>query len=118
MSKIKVFMMNEYDWVASKLDKKETNEWYKDECSLDEEENPIEDVRECSLINEGVWWITKDENDIRVIGESDELKKDINMISIGDLIRVGEDVYKFTSFEEFLRGWDSDKPQIIASMEY
>lgn len=117
-SNIKVFIMNEYDLVASKLDRKETNEWYKKECGLDEEENPIEDVRECSLINEGVWCITDDERDFEKLGESLEIKKDVNMTSIGDLKREGDDVFKFISFEEFLFGWDSEKPQVIASKEY
>ncbi|MBS6501862.1 MAG: hypothetical protein KH415_09555 [Clostridium sp.] len=117
-SNIKVFIMNEYDWVASKLDRKETNEWYKEEYGLDEEENPIEDVRECSLINEGAWCITDDERDFEKLGEGLEVKKDVNMTSIGDLKREGDDVLKFTSFEEFLFGWDSEKPQVIASKEY
>ncbi|GAB6170062.1 hypothetical protein JCM1393_25220 [Clostridium carnis] len=40
------------------------------------------------------------------------------MISVGDLKREGDDVIKFTSFEELLRGWDSKAPQIIACKEY
>lgn len=115
---IKVFMMNEYDFVASKLDKKETNEWYKKEYEFDEEENPLEDVRECSLLNEGAWCVTNDEKDIVRLGENDEVKKDISMTSIGDLKREYCEVLKFTSFEEILKGWDSEKPQVIASKEW
>lgn len=118
MNKIKVYKMNEYDFVASKLDKKETNELYKKEYGLDEEENPIEEVRECSLINEGAWYITEDEKDFKELGEGIEVKKDVNMTSIGDLKREGEDVLKFISFEELLGDWDSETPQIIASKEY
>lgn len=116
-NKIRVYRVNEYDWVASNLDMEETNEWYKKEYGLDEEENPLEDVRECSLINEGAWCITYDEKDITRLGENDEAKKDISMTSIGDLKREYLEVLKYTSFEEMLRNADFEEPTVIASTE-
>lgn len=45
---LKVFKMNDYDWVLSGLSREETNEWYKKEYGLfdDNDDQTLEDVVE------------------------------------------------------------------------
>lgn len=47
-SKVKLFEMNEYDWVAAET-AEQANEWYKKECGLCEEDQPLGDVKELPL---------------------------------------------------------------------
>ena len=45
---IRVYKMNDYDWYASKWSIEDTNEWYKKEFALDDDENPIDEIRVCN----------------------------------------------------------------------
>lgn len=56
MKDIKVYKMNDYEYWVSKWDVKATNEWYLKEHELEEQENPLEDIRECDLDTERMWW--------------------------------------------------------------
>lgn len=49
MNDIKVYKMNDHEWWASPWDIETTNEYYKKEHGLTEEENPIEEIEECSI---------------------------------------------------------------------
>jgi hypothetical protein len=50
----KVFKMNDFDWVISPLSREETNEWYKKDLKIDDEDQPVDDVEECS--EDGGFW--------------------------------------------------------------
>jgi hypothetical protein len=79
---IKLFKMNDYDWVAAES-AEQANEWYIKEYGLTDDEQPIEEVREVSLetkmrmlYNE----FTEDEkkyeiNNFEIVGENNEFVK-------------------------------------------
>ena len=44
-TKVKLFKMNDYDWVAAES-AEQANEWYKKEYGLSDEDQPLEEVTE------------------------------------------------------------------------
>lgn len=44
---IKLFKMNDYDYVAAET-KEQAQEWYLKNCGIDEEENPFDEIMEVS----------------------------------------------------------------------
>lgn len=121
-SDIKVYKMNEYEWLASKWSIEKTNEWYENHF----DDNPIEDVKECNLDTEGMWYLTTDKKDIERLGGSDELfsYEIINgnhkrKTQFGDLIRRDGEIYKFISYRDAIQyDLDFKEPYCIASTEW
>ena len=126
MENIRVFKMNDYEWWASKWDMKRTNEWYKKEHGLSEEDNPLEDIRECNLDTEGMWWETEDKEDIERLGDHDEIIsiEKINGMTktkatFGNLQRKYGEVYKFISLREAVeKDMNFKVPYCIGSTEW
>lgn len=126
MSNIKVYKMNDYEWWASKLGKKETNEFYKKELRLTEEDNPSEDIKECNIDKEGMWWETVEEKDLERLGDADEIIGFENFngmtrrkVQFGNLMRIGGEVYKFIPFREAIKNCGAyEEPHMIASTEW
>ncbi|GEM_PF-1156375 len=126
LEKIKVYKMNDYEWWASKWDKQETNEWYKKEHGLSEQDNPIEEVVESDLDKEGMWWETEDKEDIKKLGDSDEIigfeivnGQHKRKVTPGDLIRKGNEVYKYITFREAIaKDIYFKDPYCIASIDW
>lgn len=108
--------MNDYDWVASKLTKEQTNDYY---CKEFSDDNDIENVTECNLDTEGMWWETNDKADIKTLGDNDEFIQDNKKCTIGDLMRRGNDTYKIIPFRKAitLMG-DYSEPYIISTTEW
>lgn len=96
--------MNENDWVASNLSTEETNEWYKKEVSINDDEQSVKDIIECDLVNEGLV-VPIEELSEEEIGLHKRFKK------------YGNKVYAWYSFKECL-GKESTIPYIICSTEY
>lgn len=46
-TKVKLFRMNDYDWVAAES-AEQANEWYKKEYGLSDYEQPLDEVKEAS----------------------------------------------------------------------
>lgn len=126
MGDIKVYKMNDYEWWASMLDKRATLDFYLKETGLDDEENPIEDIRECDIDKEGMWWETEREEDIKRLGGNHEIVsyKTINGRKVrkprpGNLMRLGGEVFKFISFREAIqKNGEYREPYLIASTEW
>lgn len=126
MENVKVFRMNDYEWWATKLDKEETNEFYLKETGLDEEDNPLEEIEECNLDKEGMWWETEDPADIEELGDADEIigiekvgNQTRSKVQLGNLMRRGNEVYKFISLREALKKHgDFEEPFCLASTEW
>lgn len=57
MSDIKVYKMNDYEWWASKLSIEDTEAFYEKEIG---EVNDLEDIEECDIDKEGMWWELED----------------------------------------------------------
>jgi len=115
IEKVKVYEMNDCSWFASKWDKEKTNQYYNNEI----DDNDINDVTECDLDKDGMWYLTEDQADIEALGDSDELVNDISEPVIGDLMRRGNEVFKFTSFREVLKeSEDFTEPYEIATTEW
>lgn len=123
---MKVFKMNDCDWVASKS-MEEAIAWYKKETGVEDDEL---DVRECDLDNEGMWIETNSKEDLKELGESDEISscekvdgKIIPKTKFGDLKRYDGLVWKFVSFKESIKkdiedGYGEFDNYIISSTEY
>lgn len=115
MDKIKVYHMNECDCVASKWDAKETNDWY----SKQYEDNDIEDVIEVGLDNEGMWWESDNPEDIKRLGDADELISEVGKPKFGDLCRCEGMVCKYIPYREGIQNdLDFTEPYIISSTEW
>lgn len=123
---VKVFRMDDYEWWATKWDLERTHEYYIKEYGLDSEDCLIEDVRECDIDKEGMWWETEDEEDLKMIGDSDEIIgfEVVNgqtkaKVEFGNLMRRSGEVYKFISLREALKEHgDFTEPFCIASTEW
>lgn len=112
---IKVYKMNDYDWVASKWDIEKTNEYYSEEF----DDNHIECVAECDIDKDGMWYETTNKADIEMIGDSDGIMSKAIGCTIGDLMRRDSEVYKFTSFRQVLEESDDfTEPYVIATTEW
>lgn len=114
---IRVYKMNDYEFFASKWSIEETSGWYKEEYGIDEVDNPTEEIYSCDLDKEVVWRETTDENDLKAIGELDEVKSYLEPIpSIGDLKRIGSKIYKCVSFRQALvEDGDFKEPYCLAT---
>lgn len=109
IAEIKVYKMGDHEWWATKWSKEKTREYYVKECGLDEEDVPIEDIKECDLDTEGMWWETNALEDIKKLGDADEIVgiEEINgrtrkRVRFGNLMRRDEQIYKYISFREAL----------------
>lgn len=114
MSQISVFKMNDYEWWASRLSIEETEKYYEKEIG---EENEIEDIKECDIDKEGMWWDTEDEKDIKKLGENDECVH--RPTEFGDLRKRDGEVYKYLPFRlALMKSGEIKEPFCIASTEW
>lgn len=126
MKNIKVYKMNDYEWWASKLDKRETLDFYLKEMGMDEEDNPIEDIEEINIDEKGMWYETHDEEDLERLGDNDESihyedtpRGKARIPKFGDLWRIGGSVFKFISYREAIeKNGEYKKPYMIACAEW
>ena len=110
MNDIKVYQMNEYDWVATPFDLEKTIQWYMDEVGMLEEE--IQDVRECDIEKEGTWCEVTGIIDMEQIKE----KQAIGDKKFGDMKKQFGTVWIYTSFKDAIIN-DIKEPYIISSTE-
>lgn len=124
---IRVYRMNDCEWWASKWDIDKTLEFYLRLTGVTEEENPLDEMIECDLDNDGMWMETNNEEDLEKLGENDEVisVKQTNIEGIltksnpGDIERRGECIFKFITFREAIQqDKDFKEPYCIASTEY
>lgn len=126
MNSIKVYKMNDYEWWASRLDPRETLDVYLKEYGLDEEDNPLEDIIECDIDKEGMWWETESEIDLKTLGDLDEIVnyEEINgrarrRPKFGNLMRRCGSVFAYIPFREAIeRNGIYEDPFMIASTEW
>lgn len=119
---IKVYKMDDYEWWASKWDKEKTNNFFNEEYGT---ENEIEDVKECDLDKDGMWYATNNPKDIEELGDNDEIisiEKVNGMtkrkVAFGDLMRRDGEVFKYMSLRNVLKlHGDFEKPFMIATTE-
>lgn len=69
---LKIYKMNDCDWVMSHLNKEETNSWYNDLYA----DNELEEVKECFL--GGFWdeYSKESFNNLIISGEDFQIKKE------------------------------------------
>lgn len=126
-NQIKVYKMNDYEWWASKNGVDELICWYRE--NIDDSltfEEMLEEVEECDLDKDGMWYITTDKADIEELGDCDDLIgfEIINgmhkrKVQFGNLMRKGEEVYKFIPYREAIKfDLDFKEPYNIASTEW
>lgn len=123
MGEIKVYKMNDYEWWASKLSIEETEKFIREEIGG---KNDIEDIEECDIDKEGMWWPTEDPADLELLGVSDELISIERIdgqtrikVSFGNLMRGDGKVYKYISLREAIeRSGEYTEPFCIASIDW
>lgn len=130
MNSVKVYKMNDYEWWASKLCPRETRDIYLEEYDLDKDDNPLEDIRECNIDEEGMWWRTTDENDLKAIGDLHEIVNYENVMGnaerkpkFGNLSRIDGEIFIYIPFRNAIQRHRADAgsyegPYMIASTEY
>ncbi len=107
----KVYKMNDCDTVISHLSLEATNEWYQKECDVDEEEQPVDGIKELEL-NNG-FWSESNIGEVTNCVSSLEERKEIKVKKIcGGL-------FIWTTFEELIANMqDCKEPFIVCSTEY
>lgn len=124
---LKVYKMNDYDWVCSPLSTKETNNWYINMTDCDIENQPIEYVKECDLDSEGMWLEIEDKNKLKEIesidvdGELEEIKAELGNTLMGDVIRHEGMWCEYVLFREAIKrlGYTNiTVPDFIATTEW
>ena len=63
MDDVKVFKMNDCEWFATNLNLDDLYKWYLKEYGLEPEDNPFDEIIECDLDNEGMWWYLECDTD-------------------------------------------------------
>ncbi len=121
VNEIYVYRMNDCEWWASKLSIEETEKFYRKEVG---EENAIEDIEECDIDHDGMWWDTEDKADLEKLGAADEIityetKNGKLKVSLGDLVRRGGEVYKYIPFRiALMKSGEHKEPFCLASTEW
>ena len=118
---MKVYKMNDYEWIASNWDARKTLDWYLKETGLSEEDNPLEDVRECDLDKDGMWWECLDRehiNELEAQGITKTLKT--KKPQFGNLEKVGNRWYVYIPFREALKryGFTEDSNPVLIATSY
>jgi len=118
---MKVYEMNDYEWVASNLSAEETNEWYKNEFGLSDDD--LDEPREVELDADGMWVEYQDAQHIQELNEKDitEVRAETNKSSLGDLWKRGGTWYIYATFREALKlsGFTPEsEPMVIATTEW
>ena len=117
-TELKVFKMNDYEWWCTHIGLKEFYTWYLKEYGLDTEDNPLDDIVECDLDNDGMWFEFKDEANIC------RLEKELNGLNevckggIGDIKRTSYGIIEMVSFRKAIDLIGYDGPFCIGSTEH
>lgn len=125
MKDFKIYKMNDCEWYITPLSIEETIKWYNKEFDEDITEKDIEEV---DLNTEGMWWETKNKDDIDKLGDSEEsisYKETkygyIKNACFGDLMRKEGLIYKYSSFRDVIKNNYSEgikEPEMIASTDW
>lgn len=122
MEEIKVYQLNDCEWYATKGDLEDLINWYRDNIDDSETyEEMLEEAEECDLDNEGMFWQTEDEEDLKRIGTADELinKDENNNLQLGSLMKFGNEIFKYIPFRQAIEyDLDFKEPYCIASTEF
>lgn len=122
-NKMKVYFDGDSNWYASPWNLEKTKKQVCKEFELSEEEIELE---ECNIDTEGMWIETNNAEDIKRLGDSDEVVgiEIVNgmhkrKVGFGDLERnsdYGSGVAKYISFRDVIKmDGRSEKPYIIAT---
>ena len=103
--RLKVYRMNDCEWWCTHLEIEEFYDWYLKEHGLDQEDNPLEDVEECDLDKDGMWWEYEDEYNKDRIAKTYERKKDndvseVHHTSIGSIDYFNNELCEMVSFRK------------------
>jgi hypothetical protein len=120
MGDITVYKLNEYEWWASKLSIEETEAFYEKEIG---EENDIEDIEECNIDKEGMWWEietgTKEHEEATLKLNGLSKWKQEKELTSGDLMNDDGTISKWITFREAIeRSGEYCEPFCIASTEW
>jgi hypothetical protein len=116
---MKVFQMNDYDWVASPWTAEETKEWYLKECGITPEDN-LDEPKEISL-EETIWdtYNGDDYDDIRKqLLHHNRTCKERKSLEINGQEFVIHDGINIKIPLKDVVNYDTKEPYIIASTEW
>ncbi len=118
-----VYKMNDYEWWASKLSIEETEDFIEKEIGG---ENDLDDIEECDIDSEGMWWQTEEKEDLDKLGDADDLidyeiisGQTRRKVSFGNLMRRDGEVFKYIPFRiALMKSGEYVEPFCIASTEW
>jgi len=96
---VAIYKMDEYSWYATDWDFDKTLDWYQKNI-VELTESEIEEIEECNVDKEGMWWETSDPKDLEQLGVNDELSATSKDTAFGDLMRSGDEVFKYIPFRK------------------
>jgi len=96
---VKIYKMDEYSWYATDWDFDKTLDWYQNNIT-ELEDSEIDEIEECDIDKEGMWWNTTNPKDLKQLDLNDELSASSKNITFGDLMRSGDEVFKYISFRK------------------
>jgi hypothetical protein len=119
---MKVFKMNDYDWVTAQS-KEQAQEWYLKEFKLEESDNPMDEVEECDIDKKGMWIPYENEEKIQEYESRNTLSivSDQRKTTFGDIKKLHGEWVMFVPFREAMAIFNITKdsePHVIASTEW
>lgn len=119
---MKVYKMNEYDWVATSLSKEATNKWYKKEIGLTKDNQPIDQVMECDTKKDGMYIEITFEEGHKILNRLNQEYRVHGSKELRFVSRPGFGLAVWVTFETVLKEHryktDTRDPFIIASTEF
>jgi hypothetical protein len=120
----KVFRFGDYDWVATNMELEETQEWYKKEFGLSDDEMEM-DFIECDLDKQGMYIEFEDEGKIKRLEaeniEEESVLDENGMRTIGSLMKRGGEWYELVPFRKAFEVFEftpDSEPTVIATTEW
>ena len=97
---LRVYKMNDYEWWVTHMALDKFYQWYLDEYGLEPNDNPLDDVIEFDINNEGMWYLFYDDENIA------RLEKELNghdsscKGGMGDIERKSEGIAEMITFRK------------------
>lgn len=127
MNNLKILKMNDYEWYVTPWGVKETVDWYNNDFDSELEDDMVEEM---DLEKDGIFFLSDTEEDKDRLGDKDEIvtyiKRENGKLKrqpqIGDLMRIGNDIYRYCSFryviDNVYNGKELLEPELIASTDF
>lgn len=119
MEKFRVFKMNDYEWWVTDTDLETFYPWYLKDQGLDEEDNPLDEIKEYDIDNEGMWYLHDDEDNLKRLEKELKGYDSKGNGGMGDIERKSDGIYELITFRKAIElSGKYTEPFCIATTNY